>query len=48
MTTEAPLEDVAVFLDQPPQAGAEPDDHAAGPPAALINDELEEAIEEAG
>ena len=36
--------DVAVFLDQPPPHGTEPDGHAAGP----FDDELEEAIEEAG
>ena len=57
-TTEALLEsaqanllpqgDAAAFLDQPAPHGAEPDGHAADRAEGLVDDELEEAIEEAG
>ena len=43
-----PAGDAAALLDQPSPHGAEPDGHATRPSAALIDDELEEAIEEAG
>ena len=43
-----PAGDEAGLLDQPPPHGAEPAGHAASPSAAPIDDEFEEAIEEAG
>ena len=43
-----PTGDAAAFLDQPSPHGAEPDGRAADRAEGLVDDELEEALEEAG